>query len=988
MAGLDFARLVGCLSTLRARFWLVSRIARGLAEVGDVERAVDAAFLLPEAQLRWDVLSEVASVLADEGDCEGAVKVFMRVRDDDEVLRRLLDFWHCVDERLGDVLESYGVDGGRVLGAVRRVGNYAPLEWLSFLVKAGRVEEALEVARGLERKCFRAEGLMRVAVGLAEVGDERCADVLDEALHASLEVPYEEFEDIVSSAALDFASVGKGDVALDLAYKIDDDYEFADVLVRCLPHFEGKLLESTVEEILESVGSLTPDERDRILLSLFERVGYGERVSQPLVERIIDLVTDDALRGVFQVYYAFTLRERDDAEGFRRFYEEGMKRLKETRGKVRFATTFALVPAVSKASLDEFTRFVDEIPDGGARSIILADLSMEKSSLGETEEALRLARMVSDPLDKSAALSKLAAALAEDNFEKALNVAREIPDRSARGEAFSLLFKSAYKRGEFNENLFGNVLSSVSRNSWEETAQVLGPAVEALASGGDARLEQVVRVLAEVDNLEPFEEAVRLLGAGELRSAIGSARRGHGLYTLFVLSAAAVESLKTRSASFKKIVNEAVRMARRLRASHEWEVAVTTLAAAYIAAGRFQEALDLVYSRKTGSLSYLSLLAAAAQLNSDLLPRMLSSLKEEFKGEGTFFVLSYLLDLNLFREFEELLSRVDIPEETLPLLMDLLELRGNSEIIEKFLKNLTREADKVLCMAKLSMRLFLEGERQRAERTMKEAVERFYSLPEEELEESLYLPISPPELVTCVGELEEVLEKFSEKTGEDITPLSKIGDLMSAGRVEEAVDAFQGLIGEYSVPEEIASAAMILAGRQDRETAQKCIDKMLETEDVLDLSSTTLAGVLFDFAFSGGDPEMVLGVVERNWSDAASLLLNMALFYARHDTDKLERIIERVDLTSRRILIASVSPILATENPEKLEELIGETSTPTRDTALALLANEYARRGKLEEAIRVLKQISANKNFIEALRFIALNLMRKKSRKVASATRR
>ncbi|MHA1262865.1 MAG: hypothetical protein ACTSSA_12375, partial [Candidatus Freyarchaeota archaeon] len=93
----------------------------------------------------------------------------------------------------------------------------------------------------------------------------------------------------------------------------------------------------TVEEILESVGSLTPDERDRILLSLFERVGYGERVSQPLVERIIDLVTDDALRGVFQVYYAFTLRERDDAEGFRRFYEEGMKRLKETRGKVRFA---------------------------------------------------------------------------------------------------------------------------------------------------------------------------------------------------------------------------------------------------------------------------------------------------------------------------------------------------------------------------------------------------------------------------------------------------------------------------------------------------------------------------------------------------------------------------------------------------------------------------------------------------------------------------
>ncbi|MHA1431417.1 MAG: hypothetical protein ACTSRV_13635 [Candidatus Freyarchaeota archaeon] len=88
-----------------------------------------------------------------------------------------------------------------------------------------------------------------------------------------------------------------------------------------------------------------------------------------------------------------------------------------------------------------------------------------------------------------------------------------------------------------------------------------------------------------------------------------------------------------------------------------------------------------------------------------------------------------------------------------------------------------------------------------------------------------------------------------------------------------------------------------------------------------------------------------------------------------------------MDLTSRRILIASVAPILATENPEKLEELIGETSTPTRDTALALLANEYARRGKLEEAIRVLKQISANKNFIEALRFIALNLMRKKAEK-------
>ncbi len=301
MGVVDFSNLIGLIPSYRTKVWLIRRIARGLAETGNVDEAVKVISALPDDAWRLEILSELASFLTNTGDCERALKIFMDSKDDDVVLDYLLDIRECVDEKVEKVLNSFKINGERVRRAVSRLGSYRLLDWFGFLTKAGRVEEALEASRGLEEVYYRSEGLMKVAIALAEMGDEQYREVLDEALDAADRISDTDFDNITASAAVEFASVGKGSVALDLAFDINDDYGLADTLIDCLPHLEGELFEDAVKEILEIAEERSSYEEEDILTKLFSVAVTMRELNKPLLERFIEKVKSEPFHSVLQL---------------------------------------------------------------------------------------------------------------------------------------------------------------------------------------------------------------------------------------------------------------------------------------------------------------------------------------------------------------------------------------------------------------------------------------------------------------------------------------------------------------------------------------------------------------------------------------------------------------------------------------------------------------------------------------------------------------
>ena len=153
-------------------------IAHGLVEAENVDGAVNIVSAFPDAAWRLNFLSELSLLLADRGDFEKALRVLRDAKYDDAILEILLDVWNF--ERVEEVLKEFAIDGERVKRAVKRFEDCRLLDWLGFLVEAGRVGEALETAGGFEEDHYRLRSLIAVMGALAKVGDERFKEILDQ----------------------------------------------------------------------------------------------------------------------------------------------------------------------------------------------------------------------------------------------------------------------------------------------------------------------------------------------------------------------------------------------------------------------------------------------------------------------------------------------------------------------------------------------------------------------------------------------------------------------------------------------------------------------------------------------------------------------------------------------------------------------------------------------------------------------------------------
>ena len=978
MGVLDFSNLVGLIPSYRLKVWLVRGVVRGLAETGNVDEAVRVISALPDAAWRWEILSELASFLSENGDYEGPLKIFMGAKDNDIVLDYLLDVRNCVENNVEKVLDSFNISGERVRRAVSRLGNYRLLDWFGFLTKAGRVDEALEASRRFEEDHYRSEGLLRVAVALAEMGNERYKEVLNEALTVAETISVSDYEEIIAGAAVDFASVGKGSEAIDLTLNILGDYEFADTLIACIPYFEDKNLEYAVKEILEIIDELPVYEKYEILTRLFSTVILLPKLDKSIVERTIEKAEYETLKSSMKFIYASKLLEKGDEEG-RKLYEEVMKKLREFTGENRFHLAYSLVNFVTRDYVNDFLKYVKEIPDIREQAEILSKISMSQISRGEFDDALKTVKSITLSDESSSPLFSLVKQLSEKDFERALNIAREIPVKHWREAAFSTLFAKALEKGEFREDLFKKILAGQVRGNEGDVITIFWPAIISLAKAGRKELADIVKLLLDLDNLKTLKNTLTLLAGGNLEGALKAAREGLGFAKPLALSAVAVKAYKSKKPfSPKKLLEEAMREVKKIKVLFELDTAYNIIASAMMVTGKVEDAINLIVDKvrleaQEAAISNLLLLMPTVGRVDNLI-RLTQRLADVMYLD-LLRILVHTFEEGCISEFEKLVdSLISYDSSLLQDLIDYFIAVQNVGWAQRLIDKEEEAEDRLYDYSDLGFMFSIMGDVEQAKKVFEKAVEEIKKIREEQSDvsyEEFYLMRSV--LVsadkTCVDFVKDHLEPDK---GELLSKLFEAYRHASSGNVENAQKIFQDIIDKNPNLEDALASMVAVAGRAGGK-ASAVLLKMLETKIKGLLDEDEVTSVMIDFLLAGGDPETMVKMVEKNWGRSSEILLKIAPYLAiAGKVETTIKIIESANQHDKHHIIRENARQIARYNLEKALELVENLPVYFKDTALARITEELTRRGRIEDALNITSKIVHSEDYIQALTNILL----------------
>ena len=979
----DFSNLIGLIPSYRTKVWLIRSIAQGLAEIGNVDEAVKVISALPDAAWRLEILSELASFLTNTGECERALKIFMDAKDNDIVLDYLLGIQKCVDENVEKVLDSFKINGERVKRAVSKLGSYRLLDWFGFLTKVGRVDEALEASRGFEEAHYCSEGLMKVAIALAEMGDERYEKVLDEALNAADSISDTDFENIAASAAVEFASVGKGSVALDLAFNIIDDYELADTLINCLPHLEGELFEEAVKDILEIADESSSYEEEEILNKLFPVAVMMRELNKPLLERIIEKGKSEPFHSVLQLIYAFRLLEIGDEEG-PKLYEEGMKKLGQVQGEQRVDVAYSLMPFVTRDFVDDFVKYVKEIPDMRDQAMILSKISMSQSVRGEFDSALKIARSITVSGHSSASLSSLAQFLSKTDFERALNIAGEIPDKNWRECIFSLLFAKALEKGEFREDLLQNVLANQARGNEKDTLLILEPAIISLVKAGRKELEDIVKLVSELDHVKNLKNTLTLLAGENVEDALKAAREGLGLAKPLALSVVAVKAYKSKATlSPRRILEEAKREARKIKVIYELDTAYTMIASASAVIGKVEDAIELVMDKVTPdsqerSISILfTLMPIVGRVNTviRLAPRFLKEMDLPLLQ-----ILVHTFEEGCLGEFEKLVDSL-ISYDFFPLsqLIYYFRIAGETEWAQRLIEKEEEAEDRFYDFSDLGLTLSIKGNVEQAKKAFGKAVEELDKIPKEDTGRK-YAVFSIMENVLMSTDescIDLVKDHLDHEEGKLLSTLFEAYKQASEGRVENAQKIFQDIIDNHPNFKDALTSMATVAGRTGGKTSATLL-KELETKIRGILEKDKVSTIMLRFILAGGDPETMVKMVEKNWGGSAEVLLEITSYLiVAGKMETLIKIVESANHYNKKSILRKNARRITEHNPEKALKLAEDLPAYTKDIVLTRIAEELIRKERIEDALNVASKIAVDEDYVQALINILLTFIEK-----------
>lgn len=954
-----------------------------MAEIGNVDEAVKVISALPDAAWRLEILSNLASFLTNTGECERALKIFMNAKDNDIVLNYLLDIRKCVDENVEKVLGSFNISGERVRQAVSGFGSYRLLDWFGFLTKAGRVDEALKASRKFEEAHYRSEGLMKVAIALAERGDERYKEVLDEALKAAEKVSENDLENITNRAAVEFASVGKGSIALDLAFNIIDDYRLADTLIECLPYLEGELFEDMVKEILEIADERSSYEAEQILNKLFTVAVMMRELNKPLLEIIIERRKSEPFHSVLQLIYAFRLLEIGDEEG-PKLYEEGMKKLREVQGKQKAQVAYYLMPFVTRDFVDDFVKYVKEIPDMRDQAMILSKISMSQSVRGEFDSALKIATSITVSEHSSASLSSLAQFLAKTDFERALNIAGEIPDKNWRECIFSLLFAKALEKGEFREDLLQNVLASQVRGNEKDTLLILEPAVISLVKAGRKELEDIVKLVSELDHVKTLKNTLALLAGENVEDALKAAREGLGLAKPLALSAVAVKAHKSHATlSPKRILEEARRETRKIKVIYERDTAYTIIASASAVIGKVEDAIELAMDKVTPNAQeraiaiLFTLMPIVGRVNTVIrhVPRFLKELDLSLLQ-----ILVHTFEEGCINEFEKLVDSLT-SYDFFPLsqLIYYFRIAGETEWAQRLIEKEEEAEGRFYDFSGLGLTLSIKGNVEQAKKAFRKAVEELDKIPKEDTGRkyaafSIMADVLMSTDESCIDLVKDHLDHEEEKL---LSTLFEAYNQASEGHVENAQKIFQDIIDNHPNFEDALTSMVAVAGRVGGKTSAKLL-KELETviRDILE--ENEVSTIMLRFILAGGDPETMVKIVEKNWEGSAEILLEIiSHLIVAGKMETLTKIVESANHYNKNFILVKNARRITEHNPEKALKLAEDLPAYTKDIVLTRIAEELIRKERIEDALKVASKIAVDEDYVQALINITLTFIEK-----------
>ena len=455
---------------------------RALVKEGQFDEALAAALEIGYQRDRYAALAALVPRLADAGRIDEALAIARGIdRDNDryaalaalvprlDKLGRYEESWDVHSTINSDWLQSHAMSNwewrekatDRELSTVEPWARDHALEALApRLAKAGRADEALDLARGIGDPEIRS----RI---LAELRRD------DEALAAAREVTY------IESRFRTLADLGRFDEALALV-RIGDEDDRLKALAKL----------GDVDEALAAARRIQAWDRDEALAALVPRLAQASRVDEALAlargigrKEIRDgalQVLTPALARLGRVDEALAVAYEVDNEVYRsvalarlgRFDEAlGVARKLSDHGSRYSANRSELLGAlvchmVKQGRFDEARDVAREIGDELWRPEALADL-------GRIDEALALARRIDNERDRNLALTWLAPRLAElGRGEELLEWARGIAHAENRAQALAEL-------GRVDE-----ALAEASKFSYKEdrsrTLSALAPHLAAL----------------------------------------------------------------------------------------------------------------------------------------------------------------------------------------------------------------------------------------------------------------------------------------------------------------------------------------------------------------------------------------------------------------------------------------------------------------------------------------------------------------------------
>jgi len=982
--GIDFTNLVGLVSRYCTKVWLTRLIAQGLVEAGDVDGAVKVVSAFPDAAWRLELLSELSLFLADTDDCKSALRVLMDVKDNDIVLDILLDTY-CVDKGFEEALESFGINGERVGRAVKESGNCRLLNWLYFLAKAGRADEALKAAREFEESHYRSEGLMKVAVALAERGNERYKEVLNEALDAADGLCSADFDDVVASAVVELASVGRGELAHELAGNIVDDYVFVSALIDGLPCLEGTLLGNTVDEILEVADELYEEDYVEVLIKLFFAVLDLPELNKPLLDRIVKRVYFEPTRSLLQIGYASRLLENND-EGFKDLYREGMNNLRRLTGKQRFIIARALVPNMVQRFTADLIKFINEIPDVREQAYLLREISISKNVMGEYEDALKIARSINVQDERAAALYSIVDNLSEKDFERALNIANEIPDRNWRERGFSLLFANALSREEFREDLFKNVLAGLAKRDEGDALHILEPMVGSLAKKGRRELEDVVNLVSKLDYLKPLKRVLTFLVAGDAEGALKVAREeSFGLAKILALSAIVVKTSHAKGSSPRKILDEARREVKKLENRYEQSFALTMIAFASAVTMQVKDAFEIIINEvpweyhQPSLFEFLVRLPVAGRV--DDLVKLVQNLDRQLGHPIILQTLAYTYIGGYMKELEKMLDPlISFDPFILSHAISFFAIRGEPELIQILIEK--QKDDKSLSFSTSGLAYSLRGKAEQARRAFEKAFEELSKIPKDDTRRSYALHSIIMCMLASADESNvELGKKFLQ--GDELELLSeffKASKHASEGRMKETQTILRSIEDKHPVLSTLPSMA-IVAGRMKGKNSLTLLKDALEMKKAKELSTLELSAVFVQFIVAGGDPKIAVETIEKNWIECEDILFQTAAYFATmKNLEKFQSLTENMNPYNREAIIRRTAALMSYREPEEIAQLLKNLPVHTKDIILGRITEESLRRGRIEDALTTASKIVEKENYIHALSDMFLTLTEKLAR--------